>query len=126
MSFNIIKNRRGNLISKLNTELNKTPINQESILTIIDGYEKNNLETISKLKKERLNETKRISGALKQTINAHGSITPKLIGSATKRIYGALLKDEKPKVKPNKLKLGVLTFIVVVVTISIVYFFTKN
>lgn len=126
MSFNIIKNRRGNLISKLNTELNKNPINQESILTIIDGYEKNNLETISKLKKERLNETKRISGALKQTINAHGSITPKLIGSATKRIYGALLKDEKPKVKPNKLKLVVLTFIVVVVTISIVYFFTKN
>ena len=126
MSFNIIKNRRGNLISKLNTELNKNTINQESILSIIDGYEKNNLETISKLKKERLNETKRISGALKQTINAHGSITPKLIGSATKRIYGALLKDEKSKVKPNKLKLGVLTFIVVVVTISIVYFFTKN
>jgi hypothetical protein len=126
MSFNIIKNRRGSLISKLNTELNKKTVSQESILSIIDGYEKNNLETISKLKKERLNETKRISGALKQTINAHGSITPKLIGSATKRIYGALLKDEKPKVKTNKIKLGVLTFISIVITISIVYFFTKN
>lgn len=126
MSFNIIKSRRGNLISKLSAELNKKTIRQESILSIIDDYEKNNLETINKLKKERLNETKRISGALKQTINAHGSITPKLIGSATKRIYGALLKDENNKVKHEGVKIILLSVIGVVMFFLGVYFLMKQ
>ena len=125
MSFNIIKTRRGNLISKLSAELNKKTIRQESILSIIDEYEKNNLETINKLKKERLNETKRISGALKQTINAHGNITPKLIGSATKRIYGALLKDENNNFKPFTFKIILFSVIGVVMFFLGVYFLMK-
>lgn len=125
MSFNIIKSRRGNLISKLSAELNKKTIRQESILSIIDEYEKNNLETINKLKKERLNETKRISGALKQTINAHGNITPKLIGSATKRIYGALLKDENNKIKREGFKIILFSVIGVVMFFLGVYFLMK-
>ena len=66
---------------------------------------------IEKLKKEKLYETKRISGALKQTINAHGPITSLLIGSATKRIYGALLSNgthDIPYVKIHKATLTIL------------------
>ena len=67
------------------------------ILDAIDEYEKDNLATIEKLKKEKQVDTKKINGALKQAINAHGPITKVLIGSATKRIYGALLDSNKPK-----------------------------
>lgn len=42
---------------------------------------------------------KRISGGIKQTINAHGCISEELISSATKRVYGALLDNKKKK--PN-------------------------
>lgn len=65
------------------------------ILTLIYKREADYLQTINKLKRKRLIEVRRIKGALKQTINAHGPITKILIGSASKRIYGALL--EMPK-----------------------------
>jgi predicted PurR-regulated permease PerM len=94
MKFDILKTRRGKLSEKLNNEIQKPKPNIENVLRIIDDYEKNNLETIDKLKKEKLFETKRISGALKQTINAHSNITKELIGSATKRIMGALKSND--------------------------------
>ncbi len=93
MKFDILKTRRGKLSDKIKTELDSKNPNLDNILNIIDGYEKNNLESIEKLRKEKLYETKRISGALKQTINAHGPITALLIGSATKRIHGSLLSN---------------------------------
>jgi hypothetical protein len=93
MIFDILKTRRGKLIHNLKTEIKNPVPSIDNVLKLIDDYEKNNLDTISKLKKDRLFETKRISGALKQTINAHGPITNILIGSATKRIYGALLSN---------------------------------
>lgn len=74
---------------KLKGKLNSDDLN--NIVEAFDIYEKDNLDTISKLKRKKANETKRISGALKQTINAHGPITKELIGSATKRIHGSLL-----------------------------------
>ena len=67
----------------------------EDILVVFDVYEQDNLKTIDKLKREKIYDTKRISGALKQTINAHGPITAQYIGSATKRIYGSLLDNTK-------------------------------
>lgn len=95
MKFNILKTRLGKLTDKIQNELNNEKPNIENILKHIDDYEKANLETIEKLKKEKLIDTKRINGALKQTINAHGPITKILIGSATKRIYGSLLEPSK-------------------------------
>jgi len=95
MKFDILKTRRGKLEAKLNVEIfhtNLSEISMEKILKAIDEYEKDNLETIEKFKKQKLVDTKRINGALKQTINAHGPITKVLIGSATKRVYGALLE----------------------------------
>lgn len=97
MRFDILRTRRGKLSEKLKNEISSKTPSLENILIIIDEYEKNNLDTIEKLRREKIYETKRISGALKQSINAHGPITSILIGSATKRIMGALLTNEKTK-----------------------------
>lgn len=97
MKFNILKTRRGRLSEMVKMELSKPQPKIETILQHVDEYEKDNLATIEKLKKEKQVDTKKINGALKQAINAHGPITKVLIGSATKRIYGALLETTKPK-----------------------------
>ena len=102
MKFDILKTRRGKLEDKIRIEILQT-INTDKtlidmILQHVDEYEKDNLATIEKLKKEKQVDTKKINGALKQTINAHGPITKVLIGSATKRIYGALLETPKPNI----------------------------
>lgn len=94
MKFNILKTRRGKLTEKIKYELSKHKPSLEMILAHIDDYEKDNLATIDKLRKDKHVEAKKISGALKQTINAHGPITKELIGSATKRIYGSLMTVE--------------------------------
>jgi hypothetical protein len=93
--MSVFKSRKGKLKGvlqyKFENKLSEKEINE--ILDIFDLYQENNLYTIDKLKKDKLYDTKRINGALKQTINAHGPITKELIGSATKRIYGALLDN---------------------------------
>jgi hypothetical protein len=101
MKFNKLKTRRGKLEDALTTELKKQSPDINSILQSIDRYEEDNLDSIEKLRKEKLYDTKRISGALKQTIDAHGPITKLLIGSATKRIYGSFLNNTKPKKYTN-------------------------
>lgn len=98
--FNALKTRNGKLRNKLsNNFLNKklTDKDIDDLMSVIENYEKVNLSAIDKLKKDKAIESKRISGALKQTINAHGVITKELIGSATKRIMGALLADNNDK-----------------------------
>jgi hypothetical protein len=101
MKFDIFKTRRGKLEQKLKIELFQTINTDETLIDMIlkhvDEYEKDNLETIEKLRKEKSVDTKRINGALRQTINAHGPITMLLIGSATKRIHGALIEPTKKK-----------------------------
>jgi hypothetical protein len=89
------KTRRGKLKHQLEPFVNETDI--EKVLRIVDEYEKDNLATIEKLKRNKTLDVNRINGALKQTINAHGPITKVLIGSATKRIYGSLLNDNNNK-----------------------------
>jgi len=90
MKFDILKTRRGRLKTKIEELLPKKDI--ENILKAVDDYEKDNLDTIEKLKRGRSLELNKINGALRQAINAHGPITKVLIGSATKRVYGALLE----------------------------------
>ena len=96
MRFNPLKTRLGRLKSKITKELSNDNPNIDKIIEAVEYYEKSNLDTIVKLKKNKLNTTKRISGALRQSIKAHGPIELKSIGSATKRIHGALL-DHKIK-----------------------------
>lgn len=93
--FDILRTRKGKLKDKISYELDKPNPDIEVILTYVDDYEKANLDTITKLKKGKTIELNRINGGLKQCINAHGPITKELIGSAGKRIYGALLEDKK-------------------------------
>ena len=107
MKFDLLKTRRYKLQNKLKIELNKVAPDIEKILNSIDDYEKDNLETIRKLKREKQVTTKKINGALKSCITAHGPITKLLIGSATKRIYGNLLtKDPAPEPKLSASKLS--------------------
>ena len=100
MKFNLIKTRRGRLQDYLeNRFVNRLePEDIRIIMAIVDEYEKDNLESIEKLKRTRTVDVNKINGALKQAINAHGPITKVLIGSATKRIMGAML-DNKPEPK---------------------------
>jgi hypothetical protein len=95
--------RKQKLRSQIERELSKQTINIESILNCVDVYEKNNLATIESLKKQKEVTTNRIKGALKQTINAHGPITVNYISSATKRIYGSLLHNNKKQNILNKI-----------------------
>ena len=98
MEIQIFKTRRNKLRKHIEFVLQRmepTETELDLLMLAFDEYQKNNLDTIEKLKRERHLETKRISGALKQTINAHGPITSQFIGSATKRIHGALLSNIK-------------------------------
>lgn len=93
--------RKKILRKNIESELKCEKPNIEKIIKFIDEYEIANLNTIKKLKRRRELDFRKINGAIKQTINAHGPITKNLIGSATKRIYGALLeyKNESKLVK---------------------------
>jgi len=106
MGFNLLKTRGGKLENTIKQELDKQKPDLNVIMDSIHEYEKSNLATIEKLKRDKKVETNRINGALKQTIQAHGPITMALIGSATKRIYGSILSDEKIQEESyiNKLK----------------------
>lgn len=94
-----IVTRKGKLENKIRLILQEPTPEVGKILDAVDEFESANIATIDKLKKKKQVDTKRINGALKQTINAHGPITKLLIGSASKRIYGSLLTDEKEKEK---------------------------
>lgn len=65
----------------------------EDYIAVFEKYEKNNLTKLKKLRRDNYTTAKRVSGALKSCIDAHGPITKLLIGSATKRVVGALLEN---------------------------------
>lgn len=104
MGFNLLKTRGGKLENTIKQELEKAEPDLIVIMDSVYEYEKSNLATIEKLKRDKKLETNRINGALKQTIQAHGPITMTLIGSATKRIYGSILSDEKKESFINRVK----------------------
>lgn len=108
------KTRDGRLKHKISSELeNETP-DINAILHYIRDYEKDNLNTINKLKKTKKVELNKINGALKQAINAHGPITNVLIGSASKRIYGALLNSDINESVDNRMSIKLAIGILVV------------
>lgn len=115
MKFNILKTRQGRLTEKIKLELSKPQPNLDIILKYVNDFEKENLKTIEKLKKQKSVEAKKINGALRQTINAHGPITKELIGSASKRILGSLMVNtiDKKETLTQKiltwLKVGILS-----------------
>jgi hypothetical protein len=89
----INKTRIGKLKSGLEQILGVDSNKIEDIIKLVNQYEKNNLDTIENLKRGKTVEMNKINGALKQTIHSHGPITMVLIGSASKRIWGALLDN---------------------------------
>src|ERR1035438_7713293 len=91
MKFNVLKTRLGRLEQKITLALAKPKPDIKEIISAVESYEQDNLDTIEKLRKERQYESRKISGALKQCIGSHGPITKLLIGSATKRIMGMVL-----------------------------------
>lgn len=113
--------RKDKLKRGIKQELSNPVPNIRNILSIIDQYEKNNLDTINKLRREQILTIKRINGGLKATIKAHGAIGKELINSASKRIYGSLLSNKAPVNKPKFswkwLSLLLITEIIMVATI---------
>jgi hypothetical protein len=105
-----MRNKYDKLKSEIQELLNKGELTNDGIIDLFKKYEISNLNYIKKLNKRRSLEHNRIKGALKQTINAHGAIDMKLIGSATKRISGALITNENiiPKVNLNSFIWGVI------------------
>jgi len=93
--------RRGRLENKLRVELAMSKPEVGKLLDAIDEFEADNIATIEKLKKKKQIEAKKINGAIRQTINAHGPVTMLLIGSCTKRILGSLMTNEIEKDEPK-------------------------
>ncbi len=109
------------MFNAIQDELNTKTIDIKNILKAVDEYQKDNIDTIEKLRKEKKVELTKINGALKMSIHSHGPITKELIGSASKRIYGALIvnPNTKPEFNPISFRdliigigLGMLIFIV--------------
>lgn len=125
--FDKFKTRKGRLENKIKAEMGNNSPNLDNIISAVDAYEKDNTDTIDKLKKDKKADMNRINGALKQTINAHGPITKQLIGSAGKRIYGSLIlnpnqqEKKSTKVSISSILLGVA--IGTIVTGSIILMF---
>jgi len=120
--FNKLRTRKGRLEQKIKEELGKENPNIEKILNSVDDYEKDNLDTIDKLKREKRADLNKINGALKQTINAHGPITKTLIGSASKRVYGSIMANPNERDNRYSLKPSVYFMMGVIFTIVIFLF----
>lgn len=106
------RTRDDKLRDAIENELSRDTPSIDSLMNIVRKYESVNLKTIDKLQKNKKAYSTRINGALKQAINSHGPITKSLLGSATKRIYGALIVHENDKLSKIKKKyyiFGVIT-----------------
>ena len=103
------KSRQTKLEDSLNEIISGDTKMLNHVLNCVDEYEKDNLDTIKKLKRVRQLELNKINGALRQTIDAHGDINKVLIGSAAKRIWGSLLDSEQFKLKK---KISIKTFVI--------------
>jgi len=107
--------RKGRLENKLRAELAMPKPEVGRLLDAIDEFESDNIATIEKLKKKKQIDAKKINGALRQTIQAHGPITMLLIGSCTKRILGSLLTNEVEveKISIKSIIIGLVTGIII-------------
>lgn len=110
------KTREEKLRNAIEDELSRKKPSVDNIVEVVKNYENVNLKTIDKLQRKKKAYTKRINGALKQSINSHGPITRNLMGSATKRIYGSLIELEKE----NNRKINIKSFIVGVISTLVI------
>jgi len=115
-----IRTRKGRLVNKIKTELEEEDVKLDKIIEAVDDYEKDNLDTITKMKKGKKVELNKINGALRQTIHAHGPITKVLIGSASKRILGALIVNPNNEKKKFR-KISVRDVLIGLVISSIIF-----
>lgn len=99
--------RRNKLESNLRDRLSNKKITDNDInyiCDLFDYYEKNNLKMITTLKREKKVEIRKINGAIKQFLHVHPILTKELINSLGKRVYGAILSDNKKKTIIQHLK----------------------
>lgn len=128
MSNNKYQTREEKLRNKIAEELTHQKPSIDSLVGFVNEFETANLDTINKLNRVKKADDNKIKGALKQTINAHGPITMELIGSATKRINGALLMTERyncpevPKENPWAIRGIILGVIIANAINAIIYF----
>lgn len=109
------QSREEKLKNKIKEELSNKQPNADIILKAVNEFEEANLNTIVKLNRQKKIDDNKIRGALKQTIHAHGPISMEFIGSATKRINGALLlseayncpEPESPRIPIRAILLGI-------------------
>lgn len=111
--FNVIRTRKGRLEHKLLEVHSFDEKDVRQLISIFNDFEKDNINTIEKLRRGKRIELNKINGALRQTINAHGPITMELIGSASKRIHGALLDNTKADKIPKDVKIAWTIFILI-------------
>ena len=109
------RTRKGKLEHKISEELNKEYPKIDRLVTIVEEYERDNVKTIEKLKKKKKVTLKKINGALKQSIHAHGPIEKNLLGSASKRIYGSLLEAEEEEKNKISIRDIIIGFIIATV-----------
>ena len=93
--LNCFKSRKQLLKEGIMRELSSAAPSVDNLLGIFHKFEKNNIATIDKLKREKVVTIKKITGAIKQFLHAHPVLTYQLISSLSKRIYGSLLEDKK-------------------------------
>lgn len=115
--------RRGRLEYKISLELKKPIPNINTILDSVDEYEKANLATIFKLKKDKIYDLRRINGAIKQFLHSHPKLTKELINSLGKRIYGALLSNrpKEPTISARKISNIILKVLGVIYLLRIIF-----
>jgi hypothetical protein len=119
-----MRKKRFNIRQELSKIPDLSESNVDKVANLFNEYESDNLKQIDKLKKVRHLEYRRISGGLKQAINAHGPIDKNLIGSATKRIHGAMLDNSntKSKIHTPSLLLGILGANVMFIIIKLIIY----
>lgn len=115
------RTRKGKLEYRIKEEMGKSNPDPERIIEIVEEFESDNLNTIEKLKKKKNATLRKVNGALKQTINAHGPITKDLLGSASKRVYGSILEAEEEDDSKIQIRGLVIGFISAIIFFSIIY-----
>jgi hypothetical protein len=93
--LNCFKSRKEKLKEEIGWALTEDKPSVNKLLEIFFKFEKNNLDTIKKLNKEKDVTIRKISGAVKQFLHSHPVLTKQLIPSLSKRVYGSLLIPKK-------------------------------
>lgn len=117
------RSRKCKLEYRLKEEMGKQTPSLDRIIKIVEEFESDNINTIEKLKKKKSITLKKVNGALKQSINAHGPITKDLIGSASKRVYGSILETEQEEENKVSLKDVFIGFFISSLFFLIIYLF---